>query len=154
MAASKKEFDKDYIFSLIMPSAPIASENIQPPSDDSTTGGTDETPAHDSLSILQDRISQITSPAVKLRPAEEFVLTNLMEQLVADRLDEVFFKFNCCRCDKCRRDVAALALNSLPPRYVVVQPDELSSLLQDCSTKDVSSALVKAILYVKNHPNH
>lgn len=94
-----------------------------------------ESPARDSLSLLHERISQAPTTAVKLRPAKELVLVNLMEQLVADRLDEVFSKFNCCRCDKCRRDVAAMALNSLTPKYVVAEPDSIPSLLQECSTK-------------------
>ena len=45
---------------------------------------------------------------VKVRPARELMLVNLNERLVADRLDEVFEKFRCCRCDRCRQDVAAL----------------------------------------------
>ena len=91
---------------------------------------------------------------MQLRPAREQVLVNLAEQLVADRLDAVFDKFNCCRCDKCRRDVAAYALNSIPAQYVVAMPEELPGLLAAAETKEIAGALVKAILYVKAHPKH
>ena len=158
MASSKspkKNIDKDYIFNLIMPSGPApADEEPQEAEVQQQPLEPVEAPARDSLSLLQERINQAPSAAVKLRPAKELVLVNLMEQLVAARLDEAFSKFNCCRCDKCRRDVAAMALNSLAPNYVVAEPDAVPQLLQECSTKDVSAALVKAILYVKGHPKH
>jgi len=158
MASSKspkKNIDKDYIFNLIMPSGPApADEEPQEAEVQQQPLEPVEAPARDSLSLLQERINQPPSAAVNLRPAKELVLVNLMEQLVADRLDEAFSKFNCCRCDKCRRDVAAMALTSLAPNYVVAEPDAVPQLLQECSTKDVSAALVKAILYVKGHPKH
>lgn len=77
-----------------------------------------------------------------------------MENLVAERLDAAFEKFNCCRCDKCKKDVAALALNYLPPQYVVADKEKLPQLLQEYFTKEVSGALIKAILQIKNHPRH
>ena len=90
----------------------------------------------------------------RLRPAKELLLVNLAELLVADRLDAVFEKFHCCRCDKCKKDVAAIALNSLPAHYVVAEPEALPGLLAQCQTREVSSALVRAVLQVKNHPRH
>ncbi len=152
MASRKKDFDKDYIFNLIMPTGPSPVQDLEPTEPEDKT---EDFPVQDSLSVLKDRISQVSSiSAVQLHPAKELVLVNLMERLVIDRLDTAFDKFNCCRCDKCRRDVAAFALNLLPPRYVVAEPDELPRLLEECSSKEVSTALVKAILHIKNHPKH
>lgn len=153
MAASKKGFDKDYIFNLIMPSSSEVADEALPQSD-TETSTSNEDAARDSLSILQEQVKKEPVPVVKLRPAKEIVLVNLMEQLVAERLEDVFAKFNCCRCDKCQRDVAALALNTLPPHYVVAEPDELPQLLSSCPTKEISAALIKAILSVKSHPQH
>ena len=76
------------------------------------------------------------------------------EPLVADRLEAVFEKFNCCRCDKCRHDVAALALNTVQPQYVVTTLEEIPALLEAADTREIPGALVKAILHVKNHPKH
>lgn len=165
--ASKKGFDKEYIFNLIMPTAP--GEEPEQPEDsvpaapaaaaDSAARPAPAQPApepqpRDSLSLLRDKLNQPVSAPVQLRSAKNLVLVNLVEQLVADRLDGVFEKFNCCRCDKCRQDVAALALNALPPQYVVAEPEEIPKLLKEAQAKDVPAALVKAILQVKNNPMH
>ena len=154
MGSAKKDFDKEYIYNLIMPSGPALTEDAPDPVPETDPSTEAEGPARDSLSLLKDRLHQTAAPAIPLRPAKELVLVNLMEQLVIDRLDEVFAKFNCCRCDRCKRDVAALALNFLKPHYIVAEPDTLPGLIEALPTKEVSSALVKAILQVKNHPRH
>ena len=142
--ASKKGFDKEYIFNLIMPTAP-GEEELEPeeqpaaPPQPQEPEEEQQPAAQDSLSLLREKLSQ---------PVD------LMEQLVADRLDAVFEKFNCCRCDKCRRDVAALALNTIPPQYVVAEPEEIPALLAAAPTKDIPGALVKAILQIKGNPQH
>lgn len=153
MGTSKKDFDKEYIFNLIMPTGPAAEE--EPPAQEQTPPEEYAEPAGSGLALLKERISQAAAPpSVQLHPVKELVLVNLMEQLVVERLDEAFSKFNCCRCDKCRRDVAALALNALTPQYVVAEPDQLPALMEACDTKEISAALVKAILQVKSHPQH
>ena len=49
-------------------------------------------------------------------------LENLQEDLVIDTINEVLtydeFKGKICTCDICLVDMAAIALNALPPRYV------------------------------------
>ncbi len=154
MGTSKKDFDKEYIFNLIMPTGPAAEEDTPAPEEEPPLEEYAQ-PAGNGLALLKERISQAAAPpSVQLYPVKELVLVNLMEQLVVERLDEVFSKFNCCRCDKCRRDVAALALNALEPHYVVAEPDQLPALIKACDTKEISAALVKAILQVKSHPQH
>ncbi len=167
MPAPKKGFDKEYIFNLIMPSAPVADAEDAVPEPVAPApaarmepvpplpGQTAPAPAaKDSLSMLRERLNKPPAFTVPLRPAKDLVLLNLGEQLVADRLDTVFDKFNCCRCDKCRRDVAALALNSLTPQYVVAAPEEIPALLEKADTREIAGALVKAIIQVKNDPKH
>ena len=154
MAGQKPEFNKDYVFNLIMPSAPVQP---QPPVEAAPAPPQTAEPKpaeeNDTLSLLRKRL--LTQPdGMRLGTPKEMVLVNLAEQLVADRLDAVFEKFNCCRCNKCKQDAAALALNMLPAHYVVAAPDELPALLAQCQTKEVSAALIKAILQVKNHPMH
>ena len=157
MASSKKNLDKEYVFNLIMPSAPeyvnTDKEEKKPLSADISKA--EEPVVSNNLSLLENNINKaFTASSVKLSPAKELAVVNLMESLVAERLDAAFEKFNCCRCDKCKKDAAALALNFLPPKYVVADKDELPQLLQECSTKEVSGALIKAILQIKNHPRH
>lgn len=154
--AAHKEFDKEYIFNLIMPTAAEDQTAGPAPAPEPEPQKTPppEPEAQDSLSLLREKLSQAAPAPVQLHPARERMLVNLAEQLVADRLDAVFEKFNCCRCDKCRRDVAALALNAIPAQYVVAAPEDLPALLAEADTKEIAGALVKAILYVKAHPNH
>lgn len=154
--ASQKGFDKEYIFNLIMPTAAAEAAEEEPAPAEEPEPRQEAAPeaAPDSLSLLREKLNQPVAAPVQLRPARELVLVNLAEQLVADRLDAVFEKFNCCRCDKCRRDVAAMALNTVAPQYVVATPDELPGLLAAAETKEIAGALVKAILYVKGHPDH
>ena len=152
--AAQKEFDKEYIFNLIMPTASGEQTEAADPVPAPEPEAPKAAASPDSLSLLREKLSQAAPAPVQLRPAREQVLVNLAEQLVADRLDAVFDKFNCCRCDKCRRDVAAYALNSIPAQYVVAMPEELPGLLAAAETKEIAGALVKAILYVKAHPKH
>ena len=82
MASSKspkKNIDKDYIFNLIMPSGPApADEEPQEAEVQQQPLEPVEAPARDSLSLLQERINQAPSAAVKLRPAKELVAVRLM----------------------------------------------------------------------------
>lgn len=45
-------------------------------------------------------------------------LVNLMEQTVMEKIDQLWADMDCCKCEKCRMDVAAYALNRLPAQYV------------------------------------
>ena len=143
--ASPKGFDKEYIFNLIMPSASEPETEAEE---------TEPEEAPDSLSLLREQLNRPVSPVMQLRPGKNLVLVNLAEQLVADRLEAVFEKLNGCRCDKCRHDVAALALNTVQPQYVGTTLEEIPALLEAADTREIPGALVKAILHVKNHPKH
>lgn len=93
--AAQKEFDKEYIFNLIMPTASAAAEEEEgeaAPSPEEAEAREQAAPeSPDSLSLLREKLSQPAAP-VQLRPSRELVLVNLVEQLVADRLDAVFEK--------------------------------------------------------------
>lgn len=62
-----------------------------------------------------------------------------------------------CKCEKCRLDIMAMALNNLPPLYYVSDRGEVFSKLQstymDTRTK-VLTEVLKAILLVEKQPNH
>lgn len=60
---------------------------------------------------------------------------NAMEPLVAEALNEYWADINMpCKCEQCKNDVFALALNSITPRYV---------------SKDSGVAFVKAQFFDK-----
>lgn len=161
---AKQEFDKDYVFNLIMPSAAVEpkqpSEEPEPPSPEpqpeapTSPQTQEEADFQDSIAELRSKLFLRQSEGVVIRQPRRLILVNLMENLVVERLDQAFEKFNCCKCDKCRKDVAAVALNNLSPHYVVVDPDAIEASLADCPTKEISAAIIKAILKVKSNPRH
>jgi competence protein ComFB len=82
---------------------------------------------------------------------------NCMEIYVWDMLDRVLEKQQVCICDICRHDIAALALNDLPPRYVVTQKGEAytkAKLLEQQFMIDVIAKITYAAQIVAQHPRH
>ncbi|NMB35105.1 MAG: late competence development ComFB family protein [Firmicutes bacterium] len=85
------------------------------------------------------------------------VLQNLMEEIVFATIDELLIGEDVCKCEQCRKDIAALALNSLPPRYVVTAKGASyarADLLEIQKYIDVIGAVTKAIKLVQEHPRH
>ncbi len=111
-------------------------------------------------SFLQENQNAYGIKGVENEKGVSFMeLRNLMEILVVRRLDEVLDdeKEEVCRCNQCRMDMAALALNDLTPRYVVTQRGETYSkadLLEVQRFVDVLTAISKAVKIVHNNPRH
>lgn len=144
-AKTKNELDKDLMYSKLMPSLPQLeeAEPTQPEPEPDESG----------LSTLRAKLfgDQDASGSPDDR---QILLANIMEDAVMSRLDDAFAKFNCCRCDRCRKDVVALALNRLPASYQVGSPSQLEKARKSLSGKDISAALVQAILKVRANPRH
>lgn len=84
-------------------------------------------------------------------------LKNIMEDLVKQVADEVMIRQGICRCAKCFLDVSAIALNRLPPRYVVTSRGEAYSrteFLDMQNTVDIMSEVIRAVEMVKTKPHH
>lgn len=87
----------------------------------------------------------------------EATLKNLMESMVLQKLDETIDKLDCCKCDKCRMDIASYALNRLPPKYVATYEGEVYSKLDTFSLQyetDLLNALYQAARVVTQNPRH
>ncbi len=169
--ATKKEIDKDLMYNKIMPTAMRGSKGqIKPtflPDDMAAFPGGDELNSgtiHNDIAThgpsiihpagaVKNTIFR-TNPELQFHTVDQSILINLMERLVAQRLDEAFSKFNCCKCDKCKKDVAAMALNRLPPKYVVASQDQIVELISRQTYAEVLTAIIQSILVVKAHPNH
>ncbi len=84
-------------------------------------------------------------------------IKNYMEDCVKDMVLPILKRMNCCTCDKCVFDTMAIALNSLPPKYVVTKKGQfytkLSGLQQQFDV-DVISAITKASAIVSKAPRH
>lgn len=85
-------------------------------------------------------------------------LKNCMEDLVWERLDEVIASNSrVCNCENCRYDIAALALNFLPPRYVVTATGETYAKIRALENQfniDILTAITHALQIVSSKPHH
>lgn len=82
---------------------------------------------------------------------------NVMETLVMQKLDAMADRLDCCKCEKCRMDIMAHALNNLPPKYVATHSGELFTRIDSLSAQkdtDITSAVTKAANIVKCRPHH
>ncbi len=148
MAKSKKELDKDVMYAKLMPSGPPASTESGEQSSLLPFASESE---EQKVELLH---AQLFGNPNAFQDANTPQLVNLMEDLIVERLDEAFTKFKCCRCDRCRKDVVAVALNKLQCHYAVGTPEQLKEKAAQIPAKDISVALVQAILQVRSNPRH
>lgn len=81
----------------------------------------------------------------------------MMEDLVRENIGAVMTAMGCCGCEKCRLDVMALALNSLPCKYVATDKGAIFAKVDNMAMQadtDVISAISAAALKVKERPRH
>ena len=80
-------------------------------------------------------------------------LKNLKEKQVMDVIDKILKnRDDVCKCNKCKLDIAAIALNNLKPKYVVTEKGSLyakSNILDYQSDVDLIKEVTKAIEIVK-----
>lgn len=82
---------------------------------------------------------------------------NVMEKLVSERLNVLIADYDCCKCDKCRNDMLACALNIVEPKYVTTREGELFTRLAANdwqASVDLDVAITKAIETVSKKPHH
>ena len=162
MAKSRTEIDKDIMYRKIMPST---VRNGKTNSDRQTEGGMNLSISQDahaekkSTAEIEDISSSLRlrySSGLQLPEPQDMVLINLMEELVLNRLDSTLMRFNCCKCNKCKKDIAALTLNKLSPHYVVMKrgDEEKKKAAEEKFGSEVTGALVQAIMMVKKAPRH
>jgi hypothetical protein len=81
-------------------------------------------------------------------------VVNTMEAAVLGKLDSVLERFSCCRCDRCKKDIVALALNKLPPRYKVLAEGQPQPDLDPQTNAQVVAAMIQAVIKVRANPRH
>lgn len=87
----------------------------------------------------------------------DFVVLNLMEQIVREKIIYYMRQFEVCTCDRCVADTIALTLNGLQPKYLVTPPAAIPPLISFYTNKYISDITVeatKACQVVKEHPRH
>lgn len=86
-----------------------------------------------------------------------YYLKNYMEEVVDSKLNKLLDSIDMCRCEKCKLDIKAIALNKLPPRYVVTDKGNSYSKLNEMEMQfevDVETAIIKAAMIVGKNPRH
>jgi len=85
-------------------------------------------------------------------------LHNYMEEIVKDNLEIILSKReDICKCERCRFDIIAWALNRLPSKYVVTDKGRMYTKLKEQEIQfraDVINALAQAITYTAKNPRH
>ena len=85
-------------------------------------------------------------------------IKNYMEDMVFEKMDKILKKYpNCCSCEQCKKDIAVLALNHLPPKYVSTDKGDVFTRLEETQIDNsikVIEAIVRAIEIVSSHPHH
>ena len=84
-------------------------------------------------------------------------LTNMMEETVLSKIDQLWKTTDYCKCDQCKIDIAAFALNRLPPRYVHSLAGELIHKFDAFTTQmdaEITACVYNAIVRIGEDPNH
>jgi len=138
MAAKKvkKDFDKEQMYSKIMPTLGAGGvRDAQEPSGE---------PPH-----REAQPRQANQPG--------YLLRNYMEDIVLEKLAHTMDMLKACECEKCKKDVMAIALNELPPSYMTLPPGEVEAAVRKLRSGvevKVSATLIKAVQTVKANPAH
>ena len=169
VARSKKDIDKELMYIKILPTSVAAEPPVSRPEPEEPAVVPKTAPPpvvafqpepapapkeEPAAVVIEEPVAE---PVVAAPPAPEKEMQqpiNLMEGFVESRIDEAMKKFNCCTCDKCRRDIMALALNKLQPFYVIEEDIYIRDEKEKERAADVATALVQAILTVKANPIH
>lgn len=153
MAKIKKTFDRELMYKKIMPTnlkkEDEQDESIEPASNDIIYPAESNVPKE--TSIFQNK--EINK---KREEKSDIILYNVMEKLVLNKLDATLKKMNCCRCDRCKEDIVAIALNNLKPMYIVASKNEIDGKIDELREigSEVTTEVIKAVLAVRKNPRH
>lgn len=155
MAKIKKAFDKELMYKKIMPTnfkkEPDIKINIEEEYNKEEKNKKENIINEKDGSIFRNK-------EINLKKGEksDVILYNVMEKLVIDKLDITLKKMNCCRCDRCKEDIIAIALNNLKPMYIVASKDEIENKILELDNLglEVTTSVLKAVLAVRKNPRH
>lgn len=84
---------------------------------------------------------------------------NYMEDIVSDTIEEILSRRedDICKCEQCKLDIMALALNQLKPKYVVTEKGRIYTKLAEVTLQckiDVTKEVARAVEQVVSNPRH
>ncbi len=156
MGRTKREIDKDLMYKKLMPSSPKSAklisqdvtENTAEPTDEQIERAVMEEPMKQHKSIVR---REVGVPFMDTQPT---ILVNAMESIVLEKLDSLLARFKCCKCDRCKKDIVAMALNKLPAKYMVLMEGQPTPDVDPQTNAQVLTAMIQSVLAVRAHPRH
>ena len=83
---------------------------------------------------------------------------NYMEEAVDGTIEEILERRDdVCKCDRCKLDIKALALNHLPPKYVVTDRGYVYTKVNELENQfkaDITVAVTNALKVIRDNPRH
>lgn len=82
---------------------------------------------------------------------------NITQALVEERAPKYMKMMGICMCPRCQADVKALALSNLTPKYIVMQPSQVTPMFSVYEGKfgaAVTAQIISACRVVQDHPRH
>lgn len=146
--------------------APMPSPDPVPPSPPEPEPAPSPAPPSPPVSMPEPDPLPAPAPAPEPMPAEPVeeeprepgvTYLNVIQTLVEDKVDKYMEHFHMCTCDRCRTDVVALTLTSLPAKYIVVPEAEgvpMLSIYEGRYNAAVTAQLMSACQKVSEHPRH
>lgn len=155
MAKIKKTFDRELMYKKIMPSN-LKKDNEQNEEDESISLNADKKYPAEINAPKEPSIFQNKEINLRREGKSEVILYNVIEKLVLNKLDATLKKMNCCRCDRCKEDIVAIALNNLKPMYIVASKEEINQKIEELGeiSSEVTTEVIKAVLIVRKNPRH
>ncbi len=153
MAKIKKTFDRELMYKKIMPTN-LKKEEEQEEGEDAPSA--EKIYPAEKIVPMETSIFQNKEINVKKEEKNDVILYNVMEKLVLNKLDATLKKMNCCRCDRCKEDIIAIALNNLKPMYIVANKDNINQKIHELGDigSEVTTEVIKAVLTVRKNPRH
>ena len=112
-----------------------------------------QTPPAEDPSPADERSDAVKTPD----PGDATVIVNIMEMLVDEMSEKYISLFGLCRCEQCRKDVIALALNHLPPQYVVMPKNNIRprlAMYESRFSASITAQILFACKEVLENPRH
>lgn len=97
------------------------------------------------------------SPEPPAEPEPDYVMLNVMQRVVEDKIIYFMKQFEVCTCDRCKADTIALTLSGLPAKYRIVDKHAVDPLVSYYTSRLISQVTVealKACTQVKENPRH
>ena len=107
--------------------------------------------------VLELSPDPLTKPEPPAEPEPDYVMLNVMQRIVEDKIIYFMKQFEVCTCPRCKADTIALTLSGLPSKYKIVDKFAVDPLVSYYTGRLISQITVealKACTQVKDNPRH